>query len=259
MRRGKADVRGELLVLSGPNNLEAALDAGLLPTRVAVSEAPSARLAALLKRAPEARTLSRDALTEIVGHPQHQGLIFELRPKAAPPLKHFLSQARCRLLVLDQIQDPHNFGAIARSAWGLGIDALVVGERRQAPLSDTALRASAGTLLKLPVCEVTNLARTLGELKQADTWVLGLDAQGQPLERAEALREHPRLALVVGNEGRGLRPLVRDSCDLCVALPMLRSLDSLNASVATGIALFWLQDGSKHPPEDAQAHTEGPR
>ncbi len=178
-----------------------------------------------------------------IGHEQHQGLVFQL--SALPELSFEAlgaGQAPCLVVALDQIQDPHNLGAIARSAWAFGADALLVTRDHQAPLSDTAMRASAGALLRLPVVEVTNLAQSLVALKDRDFWALGLSAQGQPLRAAEKLRSASRRVLVVGNEGQGLRPLTAARVDMSIALPMVRPIDSLNASVAAACALFWLAD-----------------
>lgn len=140
------------------------------------------------------------------------------------------------ILVLDQVQDPHNFGALLRSAEATGIQAVVVPERRSAPLAGTVAKTSAGALSLLPILEVTNLTRALSELKQSGIWTVGLDAAaGAGLFDADLTVP---LALVVGGEGEGLRRLTRESCDLLVKLPMRGSIESLNASVAGSVAMF---------------------
>ncbi len=182
-------------------------------------------------------------LSARVGHEQHQGLVFQL--SALPHLslaELSAGQAPCLVVALDQIQDPHNLGAIARSAWAFGANALLVTRDHQAPLSDAAMRASAGALLRLPVVQVTNLAQSLVTLKDHHFWTLGLSAQGQPLQSASKLRTAARRVLVVGNEGQGLRPLTAARVDMSIALPMARPIDSLNASVAAACALFWLAE-----------------
>ncbi len=138
-------------------------------------------------------------------------------------------------VVLDGITDPQNFGASARSAEAAGAAILIVRERRAAPLSAAAVKASAGALLHLPVARVTNLRRTLDGLKERGFFVAGLDAAGEDMWRAAPARP---LALVVGAEGSGLSRLVRQSCDLLVAIPMRGRTASLNASAALSVGLF---------------------
>jgi 23S rRNA (guanosine2251-2'-O)-methyltransferase len=141
------------------------------------------------------------------------------------------------VLVLDGVTDPHNVGAVARTAEAAGAAALVLRRRRGADLTAAAVRVSAGALLHLPVARVANLARTLDRLRDRGFWVVGLDARaGTGLDR---LRPPPGpLALVVGSEGEGLSRLVREACDELVAIPLRGRVASLNVSVAAGVALF---------------------
>lgn len=145
------------------------------------------------------------------------------------------------LLALDGIEDPHNFGAILRSAVAAGAAGVIVPERGQAPLSATAVKASAGTALRLPIARVTNLAETLFALKERGYWIVGLEGgEGSGRERTTVWAydwDRP-VVLVVGGEGRGMRPRVRSACDVLAAIPMRGPAESLNASVAAGIALF---------------------
>lgn len=140
------------------------------------------------------------------------------------------------LLVLDQVQDPHNFGALLRSAEATGIQAVVVPERRSAPLAGTVAKTSAGALSLLPIFEATNLARALDELKESGVWLIGLDADAS-VDLFKADLTLP-LALIIGSEGKGLRRLTKERCDLLVRLPMHGSIESLNASVAGSVAMF---------------------
>jgi 23S rRNA (guanosine2251-2'-O)-methyltransferase len=140
------------------------------------------------------------------------------------------------ILILDQIQDPHNFGALLRSAEATGIHAVVVPERRSAPITGTVAKTSAGALSLVPILEVTNLVRTLDELKRAGIWVVGLDVASK-VTLFDADLTVP-LALVIGSEGDGLRRLTRERCDLLVRLPMHGVISSLNASVAGAITMF---------------------
>lgn len=156
------------------------------------------------------------------------GLLDRLRPEAAgPPL----------LLALDSIQDPHNLGAIIRSAVAAGVDGVIVTRERSAPLGGTALKTSAGALSRAAVCQVVNLAASLKTLQRRGFWIVGTSgAPGTPSLYASDL-DGP-LCVVIGGEGKGMRPLVERHCDRLVAIPMQGGLDSLNASVAAGVVLF---------------------
>jgi len=154
--------------------------------------------------------------------------------------------ARPVLVALDEVEDPHNFGAILRSAVAAGAAGVVVPERRMAPLSPTAMKASAGTADRLPIARVGNLADALLQLKERGYWVAGLDGAAET-SVWDADWARPTV-LVVGSEGRGLRPRVRDACDFLVAIPMRGPAESLNASVAAGITLFAAVRGREGAP-----------
>jgi 23S rRNA (guanosine2251-2'-O)-methyltransferase len=140
------------------------------------------------------------------------------------------------LLVLDQIQDPHNLGALLRTAEGAGVHGVILPERHSAPLSGTVAKVSAGALNHVRIVEVTNLARALDKIRQGGIWVAGLEGTApQSLFTADLTVP---AALVVGGEGSGLRRLTRERCDFLVHLPLLGSIESLNAAVAGSIAMY---------------------
>ena len=145
---------------------------------------------------------------------------------AGPPL----------VVVLDGVQDPHNLGAIVRSAHVLGAHAVVVPKDRAAPITAAAVKASAGATEHLPIVRVTNLVRALSELKEAGLWIVGTVARSATRPWAVDLRGP--IALVVGAEGPGLRPLVQKTCDFLVEIPMSGRVASLNVSVAAGALLY---------------------
>ena len=148
-------------------------------------------------------------------------------PDSPPPL----------LLVLDGVQDPHNFGAILRSADGAGVDAVIIRERRQAPVTDAVVKASAGAAYAVPIFQVSNLYQTLRLLAEQGFWSVAAVAE----PRAKPHREYlwnSKIVLIVGSEGSGVSDLLRRTADERVAIPMHGTLDSLNVSVATGILLF---------------------
>jgi len=170
-----------------------------------------------------------------------QGVAAQIERRYVNSLEELLTQIaglgeQPFLLVLDQIQDPQNLGSLLRTAEAAGVQGAIVPNRGGAPISGVVAKASAGALSHLPVLEVVNLARTLRQLHEAGIWVIGLEGStSQPLFAADLT---VALALVVGNEGRGLRRLTRDRCDLLVRLPMLGVIESLNAAVAGSIAMY---------------------
>ncbi len=163
---------------------------------------------------------------------------------AIPRLEHVrdafaLAQARAGepfLLILDHVQDPHNFGALLRTGEGAGVQAVIVPDRRSAPLTGAVAKTSAGALSHVPIVEVNNLVRAIDEIKRAGIWVMGLDASAD-VSLFDADLTVP-LALAIGGEEVGLRRLTREHCDLVVRLPMQGQIESLNASVAGSVAMF---------------------
>jgi 23S rRNA (guanosine2251-2'-O)-methyltransferase len=169
----------------------------------------------------------------------HQGLLLEADPLPSMAIEETVLDAPpgARLvLVLDQITDPHNLGAILRSAAGFGANAVVVQERHSPPLTGTVAKAASGALDRVPVVEVVNIARALRELKDAGFQILGFDSDAAfSISQCDLKGD---LALVMGAEGDGLRRLVRESCDHMVRLPTAPRLPSLNVSNATAVALY---------------------
>ena len=185
--------------------------------------------------------VSRAELDRIAAGAPHQGVALTVRPfeytHADDLLRLVQERAEPALVVaLDGVTDPHNLGAVARSAVAFGAHGLLLPERRAVGVTPAAWKASAGTLARLPVARVTNLVRTLRSYAEAGLMVSGLDGRGEIDLDALELASGP-LVLVVGAEGRGLSRLVADTCDLTVRIPLASSVESLNASVAAGIAL----------------------
>jgi 23S rRNA (guanosine2251-2'-O)-methyltransferase len=168
----------------------------------------------------------------------HQGVVAELSGVEWREIEVLLDEAPAPafLLVLDQLEDPRNFGAVVRAADGAGVHGVVVPERRSAPPSEVAVAASAGALLSAPLARVTNLADALNLLKRHGLWIVGLSPEARTLWHEFDFTVP--VALVVGSEGRGLRPRVAKTCDALVSLPQRGSVQSLNVSVAAGIALY---------------------
>jgi 23S rRNA (guanosine2251-2'-O)-methyltransferase len=140
------------------------------------------------------------------------------------------------LLLLDSIQDTHNLGAILRSAECAGVDGVVITTNQSAPINGTVEKIAAGAVSHLKICKVTNLVRTIEELKKKGFWIVGTHISGN--KNYNQLDYKMPVALVMGNEEKGIRKLVADSCDFLVKIPMKGKIDSLNVSVSTGILLF---------------------
>lgn len=181
-------------------------------------------------------------LDRLAGHSHHQGVVLSIEPFRYSELDELLAAWRnsarpALFLVLDGITDPHNFGAVLRNADAAGCHGVIVARDRSCPVTNVVDKASAGAVEHLPVCQVTNLARAIEELKAAGVWVYGLsgDVGVKPLY-AEALGGD--VALVIGAEGEGLRQLTRRECDGLLAIPMGGQVASLNAASASAVALF---------------------
>jgi 23S rRNA (guanosine2251-2'-O)-methyltransferase len=180
----------------------------------------------------------RAALEHLARTPHHQGVVAETAPFGYVPLEHVLAPECASALVLDGIQDPRNLGAIIRSARALGVGGVVLGRDRSVGITPVVVAASAGGVFGLPIARVTNLVRAMEALKEAGFWLVGLvPREGTELRSFAA---PPRPALVAGGEGAGLRSLVQRTCDFSVSIPMTPGVESLNVSVAVGIALFEL-------------------
>jgi 23S rRNA (guanosine2251-2'-O)-methyltransferase len=186
-------------------------------------------------RAPET---SAEELERLCGSPDHQGVVAEVDPYPyADPDQLFDGDDGQGLVVaLDQIQDPHNLGAVCRAAEVAGAIGVVIPERRAVSVTAAACKASAGAVEHLPVARVRNLADWLAEVKSADAWIYGADAEA---ERGYTEVEWTgRAVLVLGSEGKGLRQRVARTCDELVSIPVAGEVGSLNASVAAAVILF---------------------
>ena len=187
----------------------------------------------------QVRFLERTELDKMAGNAAHQGVVAVTSAKQYNDLDDVISAKRAEyslVVVLDGVEDPHNLGAIIRTALAAGAHGVVVPERRAAGLTDTVARASAGALSHLPVAKVTNLVRTMEELKEAGYWLIGLDEEADK-SYTQADYTSP-VGIVLGGEGKGLHELTRKRCDFVVSLPTVGPVKSLNVSVAAGVVLF---------------------
>ncbi len=183
--------------------------------------------------------VEREQLDRLYGRRGHQGVAAEVGPQKYYTLEDVLERAqgpRALVVVLDGVQDPMNLGSLLRTADAAGAAGLVVPRERAAPLTPTAVKASAGAAEYVPVARVVNVARTLEEMKDAGFWIIGTEAgAGRTIYEADL---NLRLGLVLGGEGQGLRRLVREKCDLLVSIPQRGRINSLNVAVAGAVAMF---------------------
>jgi len=185
--------------------------------------------------------LDKNKLDRITKSESHQGVIAEIILPPLPgqdALTKFAENLKkpALILILDSIQDPRNLGACLRSANAAGVDCVVINKDGSAPINALVHKTSAGALNQLKIFQVTNLVRAIKALQDLSVWVIGLDGETQSSLYQTKLRESS--ALVMGTEGKGLRKLVKSTCDQLVKIPMQGNVESLNVSVATGIALF---------------------
>lgn len=229
--------------LIGVHAVAEALRAGRAVERVLVARgAQNPRLQQVIDecrhRGVPLRFESRDALDREAGSAAHQGVVAVTAAHRYKSLEDVVtaSGAPALLVLLDGVEDPHNLGAIIRTAHAAGADAIVIPERRAAGLTEAVAKAAAGALEYLPVARVPNLNRALDFLKEQGYWIFGLDERAdQAYDRADY---RGRVALVLGGEGKGLHEQVAKKCDFRLRIPVAGRIASLNVSVAAGIVLF---------------------
>jgi len=201
------------------------------------------RLVALCREAGlRVRQEPREQLTQLAQTPTHQGIVALVRPQESLSIEDLFEPASANstvhrlLLALDGVEDPQNLGALLRVADGAGVDGVVLTERRSAPLSPVAVKASAGAAEHLRIARVVNLVRALEELKRRNLWIIGLDERGScDYDQFDLTGD---CVLVLGREGAGLHDLVRRTCDHLLRIPMAGGVSSLNVSTAGAVVLY---------------------
>jgi 23S rRNA (guanosine2251-2'-O)-methyltransferase len=247
--RGSASARGRAPedVVAGRNAVVEALRASVPATKLHIAPGLDRddRLIESAKLASEHEIAlvetSRQQLDRLTGGAPHQGIALEVRPYDYAHPEDLLARVLeapdpALIVALDSVTDPHNLGAVVRSAAAFGAHGVLLPERRAVGVTPSAWKASAGALARVPVARATNLVRTLTSYAEAGLMIAGLDGEGEIDLDALELATGP-LVVVVGAEGKGLSRLVRERCDLTVRIPLAGPVESLNASVAAGIAL----------------------
>ena len=235
--------------LTGIHAVREALEAGRAFDRIVIAKGRQDSRVEEIVQAARARNISvrfedRGQLDRLADSKDHQGIVALVAARAAGTLDEILAAANAGaghgekglIVLLDGVEDPHNLGAVIRTALAAGAHGVVIPERRAAGLTDTVARASAGALAHLAVAKVTNLVRTMEELKEAGYWLVGLDERGD--KNYTDVDYTSPTGIVLGGEGKGLHELTRKRCDFVVSLPTTGPVKSLNVSVAAGVVLF---------------------
>jgi len=246
--RSLAPYTSSMEVLYGLHPVEEALRAGKrrFDQVLVARERHDDRLERLVSACRDAgvrvRQESRDQLTLVAKNPAHQGVVALVRAQESLVLEDLYAPDPAKgnvarlLLAIDGVEDPQNLGALLRVADGAGVDGVVLTERRAAPLSPVAVKASAGAVEHLRIARVVNLVRALQELKEKNLWIVGLDERGETdYDRFDLTGN---LVLVLGREGAGLHDLVRRTCDHLLRIPMAGGVSSLNVSAAGAVVLY---------------------
>ncbi len=177
----------------------------------------------------------------------HQGIILDIDEFKTYELNEFLNDLKTNnnyhtLVMLDHLEDPHNFGAIIRTSEALGVEGIIIPNDRSVSITSTVVKTSAGAIENIKIIKVPNLTATISKLKEKNYWIVGTDMKGQNYREIDY---NMNVCLVIGNEGKGMSKIVRDNCDFIASIPMTGKINSLNASVSCGIILSQIVSGRK--------------
>lgn len=165
----------------------------------------------------------------------HQGIILEVEDYKYADIDDIINIPNALIVILDHLEDPHNFGAIIRTCEAAGVDGIIIPKDRSVEVNATVIKVSTGTTENMKIAKVTNLVQTIKELKERNFWIVGTDMQGTDYDKIDY---KGNIAIVIGNEGSGMSRLVKENCDFIATIPMIGTTDSLNASVSTGIIVY---------------------
>lgn len=234
-------------LIAGKHSVAEALKAGRSINKIWIAEGTQQKqmqpiLTEAKNRGVVVQTADKRKLDTLVPGIQHQGVVAQAAPYVYAEVEDLLAAAAAKdedpfLIILDEIEDPHNLGSILRTADCTGVHGVIIPKRRSAQVNATVSKTSAGAAEYVPVARVTNLAQTMEKLKEAGVWIAGTDVRAEGEIYDTDVFKGP-LALVIGNEGEGMGRLVREKCDVLIKLPMQGRINSLNASVAAGVVMY---------------------
>lgn len=232
-------------IIYGRNAVSEAIKAGVSINKILYYAEATGSIVPIIKAAKDAKiilaTADRNKLNEIAGTKDHQGIVAYVSPKEYVTIDDILKIAEDKgetpfIIIMDEVQDPHNLGAVLRTCDAVGAHGVVISKRRGAPLTGTVAKASAGALEHVPVARATNITATIKELKDKGLWIYGTDMDGETNFFDVDLKGP--VALVIGSEGFGMGRLVKENCDFILNIPMQGKVSSLNASVAAGVVMY---------------------
>jgi 23S rRNA (guanosine2251-2'-O)-methyltransferase len=180
----------------------------------------------------------KSRLDELTDKQNHQGIVLAVAAFAYTDLPKLLQKLQAKssfLVILDNIEDPHNLGSIIRTADAAGVDGVIIPQRRAVQLTSVVAKTSTGAIEYVPICRVNNLVQTVKLLKQQGFWIFGTDLTGLDYRQWDA---HGSVALIIGNEGKGISQLLKKQCDQLLTIPMVGHVQSLNAGVAAGLLIY---------------------
>lgn len=233
-------------IIEGRNPVMEALKAGRTINKILVANgSKEGSIKKIMGMAKEAgiviQHVDRQKLNQVSTSDNHQGIIAYVSAYDYVELKDLLDKLENKegdkfLMILDEINDPHNLGSILRTADAVGVDGVIIAKRRAVGLTSVVSKTSAGAIEYVPVCKVGNISRAIDEIKERGIWVAGADMDGEANHYKSNLKGN--IALVMGNEGKGISRLVKEHCDFLVKIPMVGQVSSLNASVAAGVLMY---------------------
>ena len=191
-------------------------------------------ITALQKRKIQIEWLEKYELDKLANK-GHQGIILKIPAYEYVNYEKFVNEENSLVVILDHLEDPHNLGAIVRTCEAAGVSGIIIPKDRSVSVNSTVMKVSAGALENVLIAQVTNIGRTIRELKKKGFWIIGTDLEGTNFEEMDY---QGKIALVIGNEGKGLSELVKSECDFIAKIPMFGKINSLNASVAAGIIIY---------------------
>lgn len=234
-------------ILAGKHSVTEALRAGRTLNKIWIAETAQKHLTApIIAEARKAgvvvQHVDKRKLDQLAPGMQHQGVVAQAAPYAYAEVDDLLKAAEDKgeapfLILLDEIEDPHNLGSILRTADCTGVHGVIVPKRRSAQITATVSKTSAGAVEYVPVARVTNLGQTIDQLKELGIWVVGTDVEAVQDLYSSDIFTGP-VAVVIGNESKGMGRLIREKCDVLLKLPMIGRINSLNASVAAGVVMY---------------------